>query len=76
MLLLERLLKESDVVTELICENCGSIAIDDQIRKKKYCTVCGSTKVSPVEMSYAFKLLLNELRALCIRPRVVLEDKA
>ncbi len=76
MLLLERLLKESDLVTELVCEKCGSIAIEDKIRKKKYCPLCGSTDVQPVEMSYAFKLLLNELKALDIRPKLVLEDKA
>ena len=76
MLLLERLLKESDVVTELVCEKCGSIAVEDKIRKKKYCPLCGSTDVQPIEMSYAFKLLLNELKALDIRPRLTLEDKA
>ncbi|MBN3037442.1 MAG: DNA-directed RNA polymerase subunit B [Candidatus Diapherotrites archaeon] len=76
MLLLERLLKESDIVTELICEKCGTIAVDDQIRKKQYCPICESTNVKPIEMSYAFKLLLNELKALNIRPKVVLEDKA
>jgi DNA-directed RNA polymerase subunit B' len=76
MLLLERLLKESDVVVELVCEKCGSVAVDDQIRKKKYCSVCESGDVSPVEMSYAFKLLLNELKALNINPRIMLDDKA
>ncbi|MCK4327782.1 MAG: DNA-directed RNA polymerase subunit B [Candidatus Diapherotrites archaeon] len=76
MLLLERLLKESDLVVELVCEKCGSIAVEDQIRKKKYCPVCDSTDVQPVEMSYAFKLLLNELRALDISPKLKLEDRA
>jgi DNA-directed RNA polymerase subunit B' len=76
MLLLERLLKESDVVVELVCEKCGSIAVDDQIRKKQYCPVCESSQVHPVEMSYAFKLLLNEMKALGIDPKLVLEDKA
>ncbi|MHA2023340.1 MAG: DNA-directed RNA polymerase subunit beta, partial [Candidatus Thorarchaeota archaeon] len=76
MLLLERLLKESDMVVELVCEKCGSIAVADQIRKKKYCPVCDSTDVHPVEMSYAFKLLLNELKALNINPKLELEDKA
>lgn len=76
MLLLERLLKESDVIVELVCQKCGAIAVEDQIRKKKYCPVCDSTDVQPVEMSYAFKLLLNELRALNINPKLTLEDKA
>lgn len=76
MLLLERLLKESDIVTELVCEKCGSIAVEDKIRKKSYCPLCDSTDVQPIEMSYAFKLLLNELKALDINPKLVLEDKA
>jgi len=76
MLLLERLLKESDVVTELVCSKCGGIAVFDQIRKRRFCPVCDTTDVHPVEMSYAFKLLLNELRALDINPKINLEDKA
>jgi len=76
MVLVERLLKESDVIEQLICEDCGEVAIDDQIRKKKYCPVCGSTRVTPVEMSYAFKLLLDEMKASCIKPKLVLKDKA
>ncbi|NYZ80164.1 DNA-directed RNA polymerase subunit B, partial [Candidatus Micrarchaeota archaeon] len=76
MLLMERLLEESDKVTELICDRCGMIAINDQIRKKTYCGVCGSTDAHPVEISYAFKLLLNEIKAMGIYPRLRLEDKA
>ena len=76
MLLLDRLLKESDLVVELVCEDCGAIAVDDQIRKKRYCPSCDSTAVQPIEMSYAFKLLLNELKALDINPKLVLEGKA
>lgn len=76
MLLMERLLKESDRVVEFVCEKCGIIAVDDQIRKKKFCPVCGGSNVYPIEMSYAFKLLLNELKSMCIYPKIVLEDKA
>ena len=76
MLLMERLLKESDRVIELVCAKCGMIAISDQIRKKEYCNICGSSDVHPVEMSYAFKLLLNELKSICIYPKLILEDKA
>jgi DNA-directed RNA polymerase subunit B' len=76
MILLERLLKESDLIVELVCEKCGSISVNDQIRKKKYCPVCSSTKVSPIEMSYAFKLLLDEMMACCIKPSLILKDKA
>lgn len=75
MLLLERLLEESDKVTELVCSKCGMIAVDDQIRKKQYCPICGDSEVHRIEISYAFKLLLNELKAMCIYPRLQLKDK-
>jgi DNA-directed RNA polymerase subunit B' len=75
MALMERLLEESDKVTELVCENCGMIAVNDQIRKKTFCPVCGESNVQPVEMSYAFKLLLNELKAMGVYPKIKLDDK-
>ncbi len=75
MLLMERLLEESDKVTEMVCPRCGIIAINDQIRKKAYCPVCGSTEVYPIDMSYAFKLLLNELISMGILPKLNLTDK-
>ena len=76
MLLMDRLLEQSDKETELICEKCGTIAINDQIRKKKYCPLCGQeSTIKPIEISYAFKLMLNELKAMCIFPKIKLKDK-
>ncbi len=76
MTLYERLVEESDKTKILVCEKCGNIGIDDAIRKKRYCPVCGSTKVHEVEVSYAFKLLLDELKSLGIYPKLILKDKA
>jgi DNA-directed RNA polymerase subunit B' len=71
----ERLVDESDKVTELVCKNCGMIAIHDRRRNADYCSVCGSdTEISPVEMSYAFKLLLDEIKSLGVAPRLIMED--
>ena len=75
MLLQEKFVEDSDKVVELVCEKCGIIAINDHIRNKKYCPMCGSTKVYPVEMAYGFKLLLDELKALGIFPKLVLSDR-
>lgn len=75
MLLHEKLIEDSDKVTELVCEKCGVIAINDVIRNKKYCPLCNGAKVYPVEMAYGFKLLLDELKALGIMPRLLITDK-
>ncbi|MEA4956189.1 DNA-directed RNA polymerase subunit beta [bioreactor metagenome] len=72
----ERLLDESDKYEAIICGDCGMISVYDKIRDKKYCPICGDVDSYPVEISYAFKLLLDELKSLCIFPKLVLEDKA
>ena len=72
------LLKErydSDKVVLPICMKCGSIAIDDNISNKLSCPMCGSEDIEPVEMSYAFKLLLEELQGLHIHTSFGLKNK-
>ena len=74
LLLKERF--DSDRTVVPVCETCGLIAISDRYRKKSYCPVCGDEgKVSDIEMSYAFKLLLDELKSMCIYPKLVLKSK-
>ncbi|MCL2156577.1 MAG: DNA-directed RNA polymerase subunit B [Methanobrevibacter sp.] len=72
----ERLLDESDKYEAIVCGDCGMVSVYDRIRDKKYCPICGDVDSYPVEISYAFKLLLDELKSLCIFPKLVLEDKA
>ena len=73
----ERLLDESDKVTELVCDHCGMIATFDRRKNIAFCTNCGSeTDIYPVEMSYAFKLLLDEIKSLGVAPRLELVDAA
>ncbi|MBS3076223.1 DNA-directed RNA polymerase subunit B [Candidatus Pacearchaeota archaeon] len=72
------LLKErydSDKVVLPICKNCGTIAVEDTIRNKTYCPICNSEEVEPVEVSYAFKLLLEELQGLHIKTKLELKNK-
>jgi len=77
MLLRDRLLEESDKYTLYICENCGYIAYYDMKQRKYVCRLCeDKAKISPVIVSYAFKLLLQELMSLCIAPRLKLKEKA
>ncbi len=71
----DRLLDESDKVVELVCAKCGMIASYDSRTGSPYCPLCESdVDIYPVEMSYAFKLLLDELKAMCIAARLELED--
>jgi len=73
MVIKDRLLDESDITTQYVCATCGHIAMLDR-RGFFRCSVCGDdAKISPVSMSYAYKLLLEELKSLAIAPRMVLE---
>ncbi len=75
MVLKERLLDESDRVVEYVCSHCGMIATLDKRRNITVCHNCSAeTEIHPVEMSYAFKLLLDEIISLGVAPRLVLED--
>jgi len=76
-LLRDRLLEESDKYIAIVCENCGLLAYHDIKQNKYICRICGEKAViSPVAMSYAFKLLIQELMALGIAPRVRVEERA
>jgi DNA-directed RNA polymerase subunit B' len=77
MLLKERLLDASDRYTGLVCGKCGSFAIHDRRRDRVYCPVCDEdSEIYGVEMSYAFKLLTDELKSMCMSPRLRLKDRA
>ncbi len=74
LLLKERFNSDSAMVP--ICEECGLVAIHDSYKNRKFCPVCGEDgKIEFVEMAYAFKLLLDELKSLCIYPKLVLGDR-
>ncbi len=72
------LLKErydSDKTVLHICTKCGSVAIKDTIRNKITCPICGSNEIEPIEVSYAFKLLTDELLGLHILTQYDLKNK-
>ncbi|MEM5793383.1 MAG: DNA-directed RNA polymerase subunit B [Candidatus Aenigmatarchaeota archaeon] len=72
LLLKERF--DADKTTVQICKSCGLPAIYDVIKNKKFCPVCGESKVVDVEMAYAFKLLLDELKSMLIYPKIITKE--
>jgi DNA-directed RNA polymerase subunit B len=72
------LLKErydSDKTLIHICKKCGNLGIKDTIRNKTYCAFCNSNEIEPIEVSYAFKLLIEELLGLHILTSFELKNK-
>ena len=74
MVIKDRLLDESDLTIKYVCNTCGHVAIQDRHGGLK-CPVCeDKANIYPIEMSYAFKLLIDELKSLIISPRIRLES--
>lgn len=68
---------DSDKAVIPVCKNCGLVAIYNRFRRKGICSVCGdSSDISFIEMSYAFKLLLDELKSLGIYPKLLIGAKS
>jgi DNA-directed RNA polymerase subunit B len=75
LLLRETILDRSDITRVYVCEICGHIGWYDRNKGKYLCPIHkekGSLK--PVEISYAFKLLLQELMSFGVKPRLVVKD--
>jgi len=61
---------DSDKVSVPICKTCGLVAVWDKAKNKNICPVCKESEVVEVEMSYAFKLMLDELKTMMIYPKL------
>ncbi len=74
LLLKERF--DSDKTLVYVCEDCGGIGTYNAYKNKPMCLRCGeNAKISTIELSYAFKLLLDELRSLNVDPKIKLWGK-
>jgi len=74
LLLKERF--DSDITRIQVCESCGMLAVYDNFKNTEFCHRCGGNVViNTIQISYAFKLLLDELRALGIGPKLNLKSK-
>lgn len=75
----DRLLFNSDVYRIHVCDDCGMFAQTDVENNKFLCKCSGNpstynrTRISQVIIPYACKLLFQELIAMCIAPRLLLE---
>ena len=73
LLLKERF--DSDRTLIPVCEKCGLTAIYDEYKNHYYCKVCGDSDINNVELSYAFKLILDEFKSMGIYPKMILKAK-
>ena len=65
---------DSDSVEIPICKNCGLIAIHDKIKNRTYCQICKDSEIMWIKTSYAFKLMIDELKSACIYPKINLKE--
>ena len=73
-LLHERLYLNSDAYRVHVCDSCGLIAIADLKTMSFKCHGCNAAKVSQVLIPYACKLMVQELMAMQIAPRMFTSD--
>lgn len=75
LLLKERLVDESDRSDLMVCSECGEEAVRDIASGKFSCPVCGEVSPVLVQVPHAFKLLLDEIKSMCISTLIMTEDK-
>ncbi len=65
---------DSDKAIVPICKRCGMIVIYDTIKNRTHCPICKDSGVAWIETGHAFMLTLDELRAMGIYPKMVMEE--
>jgi len=71
----ERMMISSDAYDAPLCEHCGLIGtvVSDDSGEYK-CNSCNSSDVQVVKMPYAGKLLMQELMAMGVSPKIILKE--
>lgn len=71
----DRLMKQSDEYSMWVCKLCGlpaiSISEGKDVPPRKECTLCQSNKVAMVKLPYATKLVMQEMMAMNVVPRLL-----
>jgi DNA-directed RNA polymerase II subunit RPB2 len=71
----DRLYANSDPYRIHVCNDCGMIAVANLIAQTFHCTFCENhSRFSQVHIPYAGKLLFQELMAMCITPRLFVDQ--
>ena len=70
---LDRLLERSDAFSFYVCEECGNIAIFNDVSKSAKCKICIDSQCHKINTSYATKLLCQNLKALNVNLRLLTE---
>lgn len=66
----------SDKALFYVCNKCRGLAIYNEFDGRAECPICGEkSEISRIELAYAFKLLLNELKSCGINPKLLLKNK-
>jgi len=65
----------SDETEIPVCKNCGVVAIDNQVKGISYCPLCNKTDIVRVKISYAFKLVLDEMMAMGVYPKLHVKEE-
>ncbi len=75
LLLKDRMLEQSDKADIWICKQCGDVGYFDFVKNVPVCANDGGNDLEKVEISYAFKLLLDEVKSMHILPRIKLKSE-
>jgi DNA-directed RNA polymerase subunit B' len=70
----ERMLDQSDKAEVWVCNLDGDVGYYDYIKNMPVCQLCKGNNLSKLEISYAFKLLLDEIKSMHILPRIKLKS--
>lgn len=66
----------SDETEIPICKKCGTVAIENRAKGVIQCPLCGKPDpIVKVKMSYAFKLVMDEMMSMGVLPRVHVEEE-
>ncbi|MGC9210287.1 MAG: DNA-directed RNA polymerase subunit B [Acidilobus sp.] len=76
MLLRDRMLDGSDAYTMYVCTICGHIAWYNSKKGVYECPIHGENgDIKPVRVPYAFKLFLQEIMSMGIKPKIEVTDR-